>query len=526
MNNFKILKTNIMKKTLFILGVILLQLNCFSQPTIQWQKTLGGSLDDYGFNIQQTSDEGYIVAGATYSNDGDVTGNHGNYDCWIVKMNSAGMIQWQKTLGGSGYDVAFSIQETADGGYIVGGETSSADGDVTINHGDSDCWIIKLNATGTIQWQKTFGGSFVDVALSVQQTADGGYILAGYTNSTDGDITSNHGGFDYWIVKLDTVGTIQWNKTFGGTNQEFATSIQQTAEGGYIVAGSSESYDGDIIVNLGSNDFWVVKLDATGTIQWKKSLGGTNFDEAQSIQQTADGGYIVAGNTDSADGDISGYHGSYDYWVVKLNVTGAVQWQKALGGFKDDKATGIQQTEDGGYIVAVWTYSTDGDVVRNNWGYDYVGNDYWIVKLNESGAIQWQKVLGGFNDDVATSIQQTKDGGYVVAGWTYSTESGVVENQRSYDCLIVKLGADLLSTSSFKNEHIVIYPNPAGSTLNLQFPDDVVIDKIIIIDLNGKIIIEQTKNNTQVNTEGLASGLYLIQAVSGEKKWQSEFLVK
>jgi hypothetical protein len=515
-----------MKKTLFILGVVLLQLNCFSQPTIQWQKSLGGSSDDYGFNVQQTADGGYIVAGMTNSTDGDLSGNHGDYDYWIVKMSNTGMIQWQKTLGGSAYDVAFSIQQTADGGYIVGGETNSIDGDITINHGDYDCWIIKLNATGKIQWQKTFGGAFEDVALSVQQTTDGGYILAGYTGSTDGDVTSNQGGFDYWVIKLDAIGTIQWEKTLGGAAADFAFSVQQTTDGGYMVGGYSNSADGDVSGNHGSYDYWIVKMNVTGAIEWQKTLGGTYFDEAQSIQQTADGGYIVAGNTDSSDGDVSGYHGSFDYWIVKLNTTGSVQWQKAFGGFNDDKATSIQQTTDGGYIVAGWTYSTDGDVLRNNWGYDYVGNDYWIVKLNETGTIQWQKVLGGFNDDVATSVQQTKDGGYVVAGWTYSTDSGVIENQRSYDCWIVKLGAGALSTSSFQQEHIVIYPNPAKSIINLQFPDDVVIDKIIIIDLTGKIIIEQTENTTQVNTEGLASGMYLVQAISGDKKWQSEFVIE
>jgi hypothetical protein len=515
-----------MKKTLFILGVILFQLNCFSQPAIQWQKTLGGSSDDYGFNIQQTADEGYIVAGVTYSTDSDVTANQGEADYWIVKMSATGTIQWQKTFGGSAEDYAFSIQQTADGGYIVAGLTNSTDGDITVNHGDYDCWIVKLNATGTIQWQKTFGGSLEDVALSVQQTTDGGYIVAGYTKSTDGDVTVNHGGFDYWIIKLNATGTIQWQKTLGGAGQDHATCIQQTADGGYIVAGSSNSYDGDVAENLGSYDFWVVKLDATGTIQWKKSLGGTYSDEAQSIQQTADGGYIVAGNTDSADGDVSGYHGSYDYWVVKLNATGTIQWQKTLGGSSDDVATCVQQTTDGGYIVAGWTYSTDGDVIRNNWDYYYVGYDYWIVKLSATGTIQWQTALGGSGDDDAFSIQETADGGYIVAGMSNSTDANFFENNGSYDYWIVKLETDPLSTSSFQQEHIVIYPNPAKSTLNLQFPDDVVIDKIIIIDLTGKIIIEQTKNTAQVNTEGLASGMYLIQAISGEKKWQSEFVIE
>jgi hypothetical protein len=522
----KIFKTSIMKKTLFILGVILFQLNCFSQPSIQWQKTVGGSFDDFGFNIHETVDKGFIVAGITNSNDGDVTGNQGDYDCWVVKLNSQGTIQWQKTLGGSAEDYAFSVLQVADGGYIVAGMTNSNNGDVTENHGNYDCWVVKLDAIGAIVWQKTFGGSFDDAALSIKETTDGGYIVAGYTSSEDGDVSGNHGETDFWVLKLNETGKIQWQKTLGGSAGDYASSIEQTADGGYILAGETASSDEDLTYNHGSYDFWVVKLSVIGTIQWQKTFGGSNIDEAQSIQQSADGGYIVAGNTNSADGDVNGYHGSFDYWIVKLDPTGAIQWQKALGGIRDDKATCIQQSSDGGYIVAGWTYSIDGDVIRNNGDYDYVGNDYWVVKLNGIGTIQWQKALGGFDDDVATSIQQTKDGGYIVAGWTYLSEGYLTKNQKSYDYLIVKMDAGSLSTSSFLQEHIVIYPNPAKSILNLQFPYDMLIDKIIIIDLTGQIIMEQTKNTKQINTEGLASGMYLIQVISGEKKWQSDFLVE
>ncbi len=290
-------------------------------PHIEWQKALGGSSSDVASSIQQTADGGYIVAGYSYSNDGDVTGNHGQNDYWIVKLDGNGNTQWQKALGGSSGDEAQSIQQTADGGYIVAGLSWSNSGDVIGNHGISDYWVVKLDGNGNIQWQKALGGSGYDKATSIQQTADGGYIVVGETYSNDGDVTGYHGGGDYWVMKLDDSGNIQWQKSLGGSNLDVATSIQQTADEGYIVAGYSYSNDGDVSGNHGDGDFWVVKLAGNGNIQWQKVLGGSYLDKAYSIQQTADGEYIVAGESLSTDGDVTGNHGSLDYWVVKLADT-------------------------------------------------------------------------------------------------------------------------------------------------------------------------------------------------------------
>ncbi len=200
------------------------------------------------------------------------------------------------------------------------GGTFSNDGDVSGNHGIVDSWIVKLNSSGDIIWQKCFGGTDDDVAFSIQQTSDGGFIVAGYTSSNDGDVSGNHGGGDYWVVKLDSSGTIQWQKCLGGTDNDEAKSIQQTSDGGYIVAGETWSNDGDVSGNHGNSDYWVVKLNSSGDIEWQKCLGGTVKDIAKTIQQTSDGGFIVAGYTNSNDGDVSGIHGDYyDFWVVKLN---------------------------------------------------------------------------------------------------------------------------------------------------------------------------------------------------------------
>jgi len=367
----------------FVVLMLLFGTLVFAQPSIVWQKCLGGSLHDYAYSIQQTSDGGFIVAGYSKSNDGDVSIHHGSTlysDYWIVKLNSSGDIVWHKCLGGSHSDSARSIQQTSDGGYIVAGYTASNDGDVSGNHGLGDYWIVRLNSSGRIEWQKCLGGNLNDMAYSIQQTSDGGFIVAGYTQSHDGDVSGNHGNADYWVVKLNSAGNIEWQKCLGGSNYDRAYSIQQTSDGGFIVAGYTRSNDGDVSGNHGTYDYWVVKLDSSGRIEWQKCLGGSAWDEAYSIQQTSDGGFIITGYSESNDGDVSGSHSNDDYWIVKLNSSGRIVWQKCLGGSSWDRAYCVQKTFDGGFILAGGTESNDGDVSGN-----HGDADYWVVKLSPSG---------------------------------------------------------------------------------------------------------------------------------------------
>ena len=327
-------------------------------PGIEWQKCLGGSSFDYGSSIEQTSDGGYIVSGGSYSIDGNVTGNHGSQDSWVVKLDKSGEVVWQKCLGGSSSDYGGSIKQTSDGGYIVAGFSNSNDGNVTGNHGSQDSWVVKLDESGDVVWQKCLGGSSSDYVHNIEQTSDGGYIVVGFSNSNDGNVTGNHGGKDSWVVKLDTSGNVVWQKCLGGSSSDFGSSIEQTSDGGYIVAGGSNSTDGNVTGNHGSQDSWVVKLDTSGDVVWQKCLGGSSSESANSIEQTSDGGYIVSGYSNSNDGNVTGNHGSQDSWVVKLDKSGDVVWQKCLGGSSIDYGNGIKQTSDGGYIVAGYSGST------------------------------------------------------------------------------------------------------------------------------------------------------------------------
>jgi hypothetical protein len=289
----------------------------------------------------------------------------------ILKLSSNGEIEWQKTYGGSWDDVR-SFQQTIDGGYIVAGWTGS------FGAGGDDIWILKLSSTGDIEWQKTYGGSEYDRALSVQQTSDGGYIIAGKTDSFGAE------GGDTWVLKLSSAGEIEWQKTFGGSSDDYASSIQETSDGGYIIAGKTDSF------GAGGDDTWVLKLSSAGEIEWQKTYGGSSDDYASSIQETSDGGYL------------------------KLSSAGEIEWQKIYG----ESSWGIysfQQTSDGGYIITGTTRSFNAG---------WLG-DIWILKLSSNGDIEWNKFYGGdYSTDVASSVQQTSDGGYIVTGDTYSWGAG------------------------------------------------------------------------------------------------------
>jgi hypothetical protein len=496
----------------FLLPVYLLL--CFigysqaQAPAIQWQKCLGGSAAERISSIQLTSDGGYIVSGTTFSNNGDVSGNHGIEDTWIVKFNGSGIIQWQKCFGGTNVDNATTIQPTTDGGFIVAGSTHSNDGDVFGNHssGFTDMWILKLSDIGNIQWQKCLGGTNYDGANSIQQTSDGGYIIGGYTRSNNGDVSGLHAFVDdAWVVKLNSTGNIQWQKCLGGTNDDYASSILQTADGGYIMMGYTWSTDGDVSGSHGGGyaDVWVVKLNSIGNIQWQKCLGGSDDDNAKSIITTLDGGYILVGQTMSNDGDVSGNHGGYDLWIVKLNSTGNVLWQKCLGGSNFDEGQSIQTTDDGGYILAGNTRSNDDDVSGNHGDFDY-----WILKLNSLGTIQWQKCLGGSNFDEVKSIQTAIDGGYIIAGNTRSNDGNVLNNHGDNDYWIVKL-APSISTGLETNKNNIllkVFPNPSQSQLNLSEK----LKSLEIYNSNGQFI--KSENETDcLDISTLNTGTYFLK---------------
>jgi uncharacterized delta-60 repeat protein len=299
----------------------------YSSGSVAWTKTIGGSGDDQANSVVQSSDGGYIVAGYTTS-----FGASGA-DMYVVKLGSGGNVQWTKTIGGSDDDFANSVIQSSDGGYVIAGYTQS------FGAGGYDFYVVKLDGSGNVVWTKTIGGSNSDVANSIVQSSDGGYVVAGET------LSFGASGRDIYVVKLDSSGNIVWTKTIGGSRDDFANSVIQSSDGGYVIAGYTQSF------GAGGWDIYVVKLDSSGNVIWSKTIGGGDADVAYSIIQSSDGGYIVIGRTQSFGA------GGYDVYVVKIDSSGNVLWTKTIGGGSVDEARSITQSSDGGFAIAGYTQS-------------------------------------------------------------------------------------------------------------------------------------------------------------------------
>ncbi|NUQ14093.1 MAG: T9SS type A sorting domain-containing protein [Flavobacteriales bacterium] len=488
-----------------------------AQPAIEWQKCLGGTGTEFLYDLAKAADGGYYVAGGTTSYDGDVTGYHGGGippypDIWVVKLDSTSTIEWQKCLGGTNEERAYAITGASDGGCLTVGYTWSNDGDVVGNHG-SDAWVVRLDAAGGLVAQHFIGGAGGDVGRAIQGTSDGGFALAGSTSSNDGDFSGNHGGVDGWVAKLDADAAVQWQHCYGGSALDELWSVQQTNDGGYVVAGRTYSNDGDVSGHHGSMDAWVLKLDGAGTILWQKCMGGNGDDEFRSAQQTSDGGFILAGSTGSNDGDVIGYHGDNDAWVVKLSANGDLQWQKSLGGSQGDGGNAVRQTTDGGFILTGGTTSNDGDVSGFHQGFGV--SDAWVVKLNDVGTLEWQKCLGGTSPESAHAIEETSAQHYVMAGYAWSNDGDVSGNHGGFDGWVVKLGLGEVGVVEEPRTPFTITPNPTRSTLTITLPRGPSVPEIVLMDATGRTVMTQpTATSTASLTLDLAgqeSGMYLVQ---------------
>jgi hypothetical protein len=357
-----------------------------------WNKTYGAGSVDYGESVVLTGDGGYAVAGYTNSY------GAGGFDAYLVKTDASGNVQWNKTYGGPNNDYGVTVALTGDGGYIIAGQTESYGAGLT------DFYLVRTDAGGNQVWSKTYGGSNNDYGYYVALTADGGYIVEGYTSSFGA------GGIDVFLVKTDANGIVQWSRTYGGPGNDYGYYAVQTADGGYTLVGGSDSY------GSGNFDVYLVKTDSSGTMQWNKTYGGANVDFGRSLVKTNDGGYALAGYTTSSGA------GSYDVYLVKTDVNGNYLWNKTYGGPNDDRGYAIVQTADAGYAIVGHTGSFGSGGV----------SDIYLVKTDAFGNLQWSRTYGGTGYDIGYSFTLTADGGYAIAGSTYSYGAG------NYDMYLVK----------------------------------------------------------------------------------------
>jgi len=550
-------------------------INVDNNGNVVWKKNFGGTRQEMFSNSIETQDGGFIFSGQTNSYDGDVNGNHGmnQIDIWVVKTNQTGIIEWQKCLGGSLNDIGSKIIQSYNGGYLVFGSSFSTDGDLTgiSTHGQFDWWVISLNANGNILWSKTYGGSKFDWWGDISKTSDGNYIITGKSQSVDGDL-SNGFGFPNdsagWVVKIDTSGNIIWEKSYGSrqlnVGDDLFNSVQNTSDGGYILAGNVSSNGSIVNGHHGETDFWVVKLDSFGNFKWQQCYGGSGNDRAYAINPTQDGGWVIVGTTRSNDFDVNNLRGLDDIWVIKISNTGILEWQKCLGGNLNELATSIYQINSGGFMVAGSTLSSNnGDVGFNNGSYDM-----WLVKLSPETTVpirldQYNARALGSNSVLNTwqTAQEINSSHFVVErsidGRNFNevgrmqaaTNSMVMRNYRFTDQTVdfnangiyyyrLKM-VDLDGSASYSQiekvtnstfQSIIIFPNPVREVLNIQLYAEQQENALIqIYDLKGSLITKRkiniTKGANLLKQEvfNLADGSYYV-VIQGSRVWKAYFV--
>lgn len=480
-----------MKKTIFILfATTLFSITAKAQaPSIFSNRAYGGTNYDAATCIAKTNDGGYVIAGSTYSSDGDLLGAglHGwNGDCMVIKLSAGGVVEWSKAYGGFAGEIFNSIKQTSDGGYIAAGITNSLGDDVHTGPGG---WVVKLAPNGDIQWQVRAG----NFAYDAVQTTDGGYAVGG----------------DNYIMKFNPAGILQWTYN---TQLTVYKSLCPTADGGCTAAGEGNG-------TFRAIEFRITKLSSSGVMDWEQDYGGTGDDNPLAIKPTSDGGYIVAGCTSTRnDGQVTGHHGQYDFWVIKLSSTFVLEWAKALGGSMQDIAYDVIQTNDGGYVVVGETYSFDGDVPRAETEYPVDG---WVVKLSSIGNLVWQQSIGGSNNDHFRGIVQNANGSYTIVGFTSSnTISGFHQNPSGSfvaDAWFVNLASDgnlAVDQNNPFTKNVKLYPNPATENIYIDFDQEEFSNvSYQLFDNQLKIIQAGTLclNKNEVNLSQLPQATYFIR---------------
>ena len=523
-----------MKKQLFFVFVLALLCPKISKAQdILWEKSYGGKHADYLLDAQPTADYGFILAGASLSvKSGNKTeDNQGDLDYWVWKMDEGGELDWQKNFGGSGTDILYSIRNTNDGGFILGGTSDSQAG---IHKKDScrgkeDFWIIKLNAKGGEEWQRTLGGSGQEILKSIAPTKDGGYILGGSSASpvspkilrggTDpyGKWEACRGSMDFWVVKLNEKGEVKWQRTLGGLYVDMLESIEPTKDGGYIIGGhtNSPSSHDKSEEGYGSGDYWVVKLDKDGNTEWEKVFGGEQDDHLYIVKQTKDGGYILGGNSASATSgnkSKSNKKGT-DIWLIRLDENAEILWQETYNTGKTDVLTSLVENNDGTFLLGGYaqTELKANDKVKTD---KKEINDYIAIKIAADGEVLWKKAVGSSGEDILRKVVETRDGGYLLAG----TSKGQVSRDRnsgkgSNDFWVVKLKDRDKKEKKEKKAMLEAIPNPTQQYTNVIVGFEYKTGTVTVVDLSGRVLqtFKATDRTIPVDLGGYQDGVYIIE---------------
>jgi hypothetical protein len=490
---------------------------------LEWERSYGGKHSDYLFDAIATPDYGFILAGSSLSEKtGNKTdSNRGDLDFWIWKMDEHGQLDWQRSFGGSGMDLLQCVRLTADGGYLLGGTSySDKTGDKKDpSLGNGDYWIIKLDAKGNEQWQKTLGGSGQDSLHQLLLTKDGGYLLGGSSSS---DVTTDaayskqrnsFGNLDYWLVQLDQEGKEVWQYTYGGTYSDQLRAIEATADGGYLIGGYSNSPESGAKSEkqYGLGDYWVLKLDKEGKEEWQKVYGSEGDDQLYAITATNDGHYVLAGNSSggSMGNKTASNRSGTDYWLVKIDITGHIVWQNTYNVGKLDILSSLIENADGSLVIGGHSQS---EVMGTRKRDQEDINDYVIIKLDAEGEELWRKSVGSNDEDILKKVIELRDGGYLLAGTSKGTPTRDRKSGKgSNDFWVVKLKDE--QKPDKEKASIEAVPNPTAQFTNVLVGYDYEKGTARVFDIAGRQLqlFEVTDRMIPVDLSGLPQGIYLIE---------------
>ena len=501
---------------LFFFLTISLSLNA---QDVLWEKSYGGKQGDYLFDAQPTADFGFILAGSSVS---DKSGNKhdkniGNLDYWVWKMDEHGGLDWQKSFGGNGLDLLNKVLTTRDGGFLLAGSSTSSKSDYKKEKalGLEDFWVIKLNADGSEQWQKTLGGPGSDMLKTAIEMPMGGYLIGGSSSSpiSEHKKGKNYGNKDYWLVRLNTMGEVEWDVSFGGKYVDEVEALCPAPENGIYVLGYSNSgEDGNkTSKGLGEGDYWLLRLDKNGNQLWQKSFGGQGDDHPYSAIQLKDGTMLVGGVSSSEGGttkQASNKKGT-DVWVFKLDRSGSIVWEETYDIGEYDRLSSMEENKDGTILLGGYAKSEKVGLKRD----DSKGiNDYVAIKIDADGDEKWRQEVGSNGDDVLQRLVETRDGGYVLAG----TSNGAVSGERNssqgrHDFWVVKLG-DKDKDKDEATSMVEAYPNPTDDFTNVIITSDFESGDAYLYDIRGRQLQHYTLSSRTlpVNLGSLPVGVYLV----------------
>jgi len=495
-----------------VVSLLLFCVSAFSQaPSVVWSRAYGGPFTDSVYNLFPMENGGLLMCATSSSIAGDVIGNHGNFDAWIVKTNPNGSIAWQRSYGGTQNEGGYSLAPTPDGGFFMGGAARSTDGDVTDgNNGLGDVWVFKADAAGNIVWQKTLGGTQAEYALDIVALPDGGAIAMGPTSSTNMDVTGNHGDQDYWLIRFSATGTVLWKKTFGGSFTDTPNRMLLLPSNEIVICGVTSSNNGDVSGNHGSFDGWVIKVDLDGNMIWQHCYGGPSGDNLYDIKATQDGNLILCGFSQSSGGDIPSNMGSSDTWILKIDTSGTILWQKHYAGTGWDQAHVILPTADAGYLVGFASSSSDGDFPEY---YGGNGPDVWLAKLDASGEMVWTTRYAGSDEDYPDALVQFPDGSYALGCSVTSGNGHFATSHGQYEAFVVRLTAENLGLEENTSAKLKLFPNPAVDHITIENTSGFET-QATIVDLKGNIVKSINLNQSGHDVRSLASGIYFVSLAS------------